>query len=387
MNNIRLAVGIPTFQEADTVGNVTRQVDMGLARMSDPADCVIINIDSDSPDKTAEVFLNVSTRCRKESLIITEQPRGKGRNLLRFFERCVEQEITALAVVDGDLRSITPDWIEALLTPVLRGDAEYVTPLYLRHRFDGSMTNNFVYPLMYGYFGTCLRQPVGGEFAFSADLIKHILRQPLEEVVLGYGIDIFLSMHAVGGGFRVAQANLGRKLHNPSFPKWNLIQPQAITAAIATARLYPIRVLGDDLENVFDSVNDSREYRFYDETQALLANSRARARELMPVYRSWLGEKATMLSAPFENGENGGTTLSANIWTDLFAACVARAVWIEPHVPARSFADHLLPALYIRTITNWNETWNRPIEEFNAEINLQARLLREKLLANARKLG
>src|SRR5215475_7328156 len=175
MSNIRLAVGIPTFQEADSIENVTRQVDLGLACLADPANCVIINVDSDSPDKTAEVFLNTPTRCRKESLIITKQPRGKGRNVLRFFERCVELGVSAIAIVDGDLRSISPEWIEALLTPVLRGEAEYVTPLYLRHRFDGSMTNNFAYPLMYGYFGTCLRQPVGGEFALSADLVKHIL--------------------------------------------------------------------------------------------------------------------------------------------------------------------------------------------------------------------
>jgi hypothetical protein len=107
----------------------------------------------------------------------------------------------------------------------------------------------------------------------------------------------------------------------------------------------------------------------------------------MPVYRSWLGDEASRLSASFENGENGGTTLSANSWTDLLAACVARAVWIEPQIPARFFADHLIHALYIRTITHWNATWKHPIEEFNDEINLQARLLREKLLSYARTLG
>src|SRR5262249_47950283 len=125
-----------------------------------------------------------------------------------FFERCVERRVTALAIVDGDLRSITPDWIEALLTPVLRGEADYVTPLYLRHRFDGSVTNHFAYPMMLGYFGAGLRQPIGGEFAFSAALIEHILGQPLEEAILGYGIDIFLSMRAVGAGFKFTQAQL-----------------------------------------------------------------------------------------------------------------------------------------------------------------------------------
>src|SRR5262249_28728748 len=148
MKNARLAVGIPTHLEADSIGNVTRQVDEGLARLLNPSDCLIINVDSDSPDRTSEVFLSTPTLCRKESFVLSEQPRGKGRNALRFFERSAELRVAALAIVDGDLRSITPDWIEALLGPVLRGEADYVTPLYLRHRFDGSTTNHFAYPMI-----------------------------------------------------------------------------------------------------------------------------------------------------------------------------------------------------------------------------------------------
>ncbi|MGE0129559.1 MAG: glycosyltransferase family 2 protein [Blastocatellales bacterium] len=391
MRSIRAAVGIPTFQESDSIENVVKQVDAGLARLFDPADCVIVNVDSDSPDRTSEIFLNTPTLCGKESIVITEQPRGKGRNVLRFFERCAELPVAALAIVDGDLRSITPEWIEALLTPVLQGEADYVTPLYLRHRFDGSMTNHFAYPMMSGYFGSGLRQPVGGEFAFSAALIERILKQPVEEAILGYGIDIFLSMHAVGGGFKLAQARLGRKLHKPSFPKWNLIQPQAVAGAIATMRLYPIRVAGHDFQSAPDSIDDWPEYRFYDESQALLAEARARARDLTPVYRSWLGEKPGEKPGEklgedlFSAFEEGGPALSAEAWTDLLAACVAHSVWIDPRATARSVADHLMPALFIRIITSWNETWKRPIEEFNAEINLQAKLLREKLLARARE--
>ncbi len=385
MNNARLAVGIPTHQESDSIGNVARQVDEGLARLCDPADCLIINVDSDSPDRTSEVFLNTPTLCRKESFVISEQPRGKGRNVLRFFERCVDLRVAALAIVDGDLRSITPDWIEALLGPILRGEADYVSPLYLRHRFDGSTTNHFAYPMMCGYFGAGLRQPIGGEFAFSAALIEHILRQPVEETTLGYGIDIFLTMHAVGGGFRLTQTKLGRKLHKPSFPKWKVLHQQAITTAIATARSYSICGAGHDFEDFPDSVEDSREYRFYDEIQAILAENRARAREMAPVYRSWLGENGGgKIDELFSSFEEDGAALSAEAWTDLLAACITRAVWIAPNIPASHFADHLKPLLYIRKITCWNETWGRPITEFNGEINRQARLLREKLLASAR---
>ncbi|HKQ78888.1 MAG TPA: glycosyltransferase [Blastocatellia bacterium] len=380
MRKARVAVGIPTHQEADSIENVVRQVDRGLAALFDPAECVIVNVDSDSPDETSEIFLGVSTVCRKESFVINEQPRGKGRNVLRFFDRCVELNVSALAIVDGDLTSITPDWIEALLKPVLQGGADYVTPFYWRHRFDGALTNHFAYPMMRAYFGAGLRQPIGGEFAFSPSLVNYLLRQPLDEAVFGYGIDIFLSMSAVGGGFKFAQAPLGRKLHKPSLQKRYLIQSQGIAAALATARLYRIEYGAPELNDMTDSAEDLQNYLSYDEHQAMLAVARAEARKLKTIYHSWLDGKSEEL---FRAVEDGGAALSAEAWTDLLAACVSRAVWIEPRTPVRRFADVLWPALFIRTITYWNETWKRPIEEFNAEINHQAQLFREKLLERA----
>jgi hypothetical protein len=384
MGITRLAVGIPTHQEADSIENVVKQVDQGLARLSDPADCIIVNVDSNSPDGTSEIFLRTPTRCRKESFVTTERPRGKGRNVLRFFERCIERQVAALAIVDGDLLSITPDWIEALLGPVLRREADYVTPLYFRHRFDGPMTNHFAYPIMCGYFGIGLRQPIGGEFGFSSGLVNYILRQPFGEVILGYGIDIFLSMSAVGGDFKLTQTMLGRKLHKPSLPKMHLIHEQSIAATIATMRLYPIHATDRHVESAPDSIDDLPTYGLYDESQTLLIEARAQARELKPVYRFWLGGESLALFAALEDG---GTTLSAEAWTDLLAACIARAVWIEPQIPAHIISEALVPALFVRTVTCWNETWRRPISEFNAEVNLQARLLREKLLRRHQEVG
>jgi hypothetical protein len=379
----RLAVGIPTFQEADSIENVVRQVDEGLLRLCAPSDCVIVNVDSDSLDRTSEVFLNTPTRCRKESFVISAQPRGKGRNVLRFFEYCAEQSISALAIVDGDLRSITPDWIEALLTPVLRGEADYVAPLYQRHRFDGSLTNHFAYPLLNAYFGRAPRQPVGGEFAFSASFLDYLLRQPLADAMLGYGIDIFLTTNALGGGFKLAQARLARKLHKLSLPKWHLIQPQAIAAALGTLRQYQFQPANhgpENLPDLPDSIDDLSHYPLYDEVQALLTQARARARELKPVYLSWLAWLGAEPEALFAAFADNGTALSAETWAELVTGGSARAIWDEPQTPAQTFADYLAPVLLIRTITSWNATWQRPIKEFNAEISYQAQLFRIGLL-------
>ena len=78
----------------------------------------------------------------------------------------------ALVVVDSDLRSITPEWIELLAGPILKGGFDYVTPLYARHKYDGTITNTVTYPLTRALYGRRIRQPIGGDFGVSGDLVQ-----------------------------------------------------------------------------------------------------------------------------------------------------------------------------------------------------------------------
>jgi hypothetical protein len=86
-------------------------------------------------------------------------------------------------------------------------------------------------------------------------------------------------------------------------------------------------------ESVADFVDDLPKFRarpgvrrFYDESQAMLAEARSKARELKPLYHSWLGGDREGLFAVFE--ENGAAR-SAEAWAELASACLARAVWAE----------------------------------------------------------
>jgi hypothetical protein len=121
--------------------------------------------------------------------------------------------------VDSDLRSITPEWVELLLGPILEHDFDYVAPLYLRHKYDGTITNSIVYPLTRSLYGREVRQPIGGEFGFSGRLASHYLARPVwESDVARFGIDIWMTTTALADGFRVCQSFLGAKIHDPKDP-------------------------------------------------------------------------------------------------------------------------------------------------------------------------
>jgi hypothetical protein len=125
----------------------------------------------------------------------------------------------ACAVVDSDLRSITPEWIDLLLRPVLIAGFDFVAPYYHRHKYDGTITNSIVYPLTRALYGLRVRQPIGGEFGVSARLLKRYLeRDDWETDVARYGIDIWMTTIAIAEGYRVCQSFLGAKLHDAKDP-------------------------------------------------------------------------------------------------------------------------------------------------------------------------
>jgi hypothetical protein len=213
-----IVVGIPSFRNAATIGHVTEAAAKGLRRNFPNMRAVIVNADGGSEDGTRD-----RVRASADGMpIVTGRYQGrsgKGSAFRAIFEAVALLGARACAVVDSDLRSITPEWIERLAGPVIRGEADYVTPLYARHKHDGTITNTIAYPLTRALYGARVRQPIGGEFGFGADLARIYLDEPVwDSDVAKFGIDIFMTTTALARGVRVAQAFLGAKIHDPKDP-------------------------------------------------------------------------------------------------------------------------------------------------------------------------
>jgi glycosyltransferase involved in cell wall biosynthesis len=144
---------------------------------------------------------------------------GKGSAFKNIFEIASALNAKACAVVDSDLRSITPEWVELLIKPVIEGNFDYVAPLYHRHKYDGTITNSIIYPLTRSLYGKSVRQPIGGDFGFSGKLAEFYLTKDVWETdVAKYGIDIWMTTTAIANNFRVCQSFLGAKIHDPKDP-------------------------------------------------------------------------------------------------------------------------------------------------------------------------
>lgn len=213
-----IVIGIPSYNEADTIANVVKQIDKGLQKYFKGKSAVIINSDNDSPDNTRDVFLNTETVFPKIYISTPTGVKGKGNNLKNLFLEIKRLDAKAGATVDADLKSITPEWIKCLISPILNG-YDYLTPVYRRNKNGASITNRICYPLVYGLFGYDIPQPIGGDMAFSRKTVNYWLAQKWSLETKGYGIDIFMTLNAIKSGAKLGQVNLGSKIHKPSTPK------------------------------------------------------------------------------------------------------------------------------------------------------------------------
>src|SRR5665647_1745489 len=122
-----IVIGIPSYNNARTIGHVVRAVYAGLAKYFPQLTAVVINSDGGSTDNTRDAVL--SARVEDSHLILFSTPLlaahrlsfpyhgvpGKGSAFRLVFQMAKQLDAKACAVVDSDLRSITPEWFALLI--------------------------------------------------------------------------------------------------------------------------------------------------------------------------------------------------------------------------------------------------------------------------------
>jgi glycosyltransferase involved in cell wall biosynthesis len=226
-----IVVGIPSYNNARTIAHVVRAAQAGLAKYFPQFSAAIVNSDGGSSDGTQDAVLSATVDLSRLMMVSTpltgihrlsfpyHGTPGKGSAFRLVFNMAHSLHAKACVVVDSDLRSITPEWIDLLVRPILHSEFDFVAPYYHRHKYDGTITNSIVYPLTRALYGRRIRQPIGGDFGISARLIERYLsRRDWEADIARYGIDIWMTTIAVAENYRTCQSFLGAKLHDAKDP-------------------------------------------------------------------------------------------------------------------------------------------------------------------------
>jgi glycosyltransferase involved in cell wall biosynthesis len=378
-----IVVGIPSYNNAPTIAHVVRAVSAGLSKYYPDRPSIIVNSDGGSSDGTPELVLGADTG-EHPTLLLRHRSQplhrlttgylgvpGKGSALRTIFTVATRVGARACAVVDSDLRSINPGWVELLLEPILGVGMDFVAPLYSRHKYDGTITNSIVYPLTRALYGRRIRQPIGGDFGFSGGLAAHYLQGGAwESDVARYGIDIWMTTGAVASGFKVAQAYLGAKIHDTK-------DPGADLTAMFTQVVGTVFSLAGEYREAWTAIRGSQDvptfgFRYTVGVEPVTVNVermvtmfRQGASDLAPVWRQVLAEDTcAALAASADPGR--AHAFPAELWVR--AVYEAAASYQRGALPRQHILRAMIPLYLGRTAAFVADTAVAGPEEVESEI-------------------
>ncbi len=226
-----IVLGILSYNNADTIGRVTSNVQVGMAACFPNLRAVMVNADGGSRDGTQETalasvvnkddFVQVAFPVYPAQKISPQQfgiP-GKANGVQAILGIACDLNAAACAIIDSTASVASPETVEAFVKPVIERDIDFVSPLYLRHKYDAAILNGIVYPLTRALYGKRIHQPIGGDYALSSRLMKHLAPQVRPDGdTTSSGADAWIIGQALCGGFRCAEASLGLRVLSPHEP-------------------------------------------------------------------------------------------------------------------------------------------------------------------------
>jgi glucosylglycerate synthase len=376
-----ILVGIPSFNNVLTASYVLSQVVKGLDTYFPNFRSVIFVSDGNSKDETLTSVKKINLPSEVKLIpALYMGISGKGRAVRAIFEAASHLQVKSVALVDSDLRSITPEWMQLLITPTMTGTG-FVAPYYNRRKYDGTITNFLCYPVTTSLFGKDIRQPIGGDFGFSIELVEDILGSSLWELedVCRFGIDIFETYTALSKGYKVKQALLGVKNHDAKDPSSQLASMfrQVMNTMFTCIEQYESVWKGVEGVSKTEMFGEAK----YDESPESIPVSLSKTIEAFQsnydqyrdIYKTVVEQKIQNKFEQIKQIETSNVEFSSEIWAKTVYSFIA-----EFHKNPEYGKDKLIDALRVlwigRVAVFLKETWEQSREEAEIKITEEAKV-------------
>jgi len=228
VGEVDILVGLPTHNNAGTIEPVIRAIQAGILKCFPRERTVIINADGGSRDGTTELVTRASiddmwnaskVYALRTLHSISTQYAGTpepGLALRTIFAAADLLRARACVVLSPESTTIETDWLQRLVRPVYDDNFDLVSPIYRRQKFEGVLMRNLLYPMTRAIYGCRVREPYASEFAISGRLATDFLNREIWNDELGRdGAEIFLTVAAITGQYRICQTFLGTKVQPP----------------------------------------------------------------------------------------------------------------------------------------------------------------------------
>ncbi len=365
-----------------TASYVISQVTKGLDTYFPHLRSVVFVSDGNSKDDTLNSVKKIDLPSEVKLIpAIYIGTSGKGSAVRAIFEAARYLKVKSVALVDSDLRSITPDWMDMLIPPTLNG-TDFVAPYYNRRKYDGTITNFLCYPVMRSLFGKDIRQPIGGDFGLSIGLVEKLLDSALwdkDADVCRFGIDIFETCTAIANGFNIKQALLGVKNHDAKDPSSQLASMfrQVMSTMFACIEyyepvwknIYGVTKTGFVGEANYSEIPETVEVSF----KATIDTYNANYNSFIDVYQAILDGNIINNFEALKQLETKPVVFSSEVWAKTVYSFIAAYHKTPPYGRAR-LVDALRVLWIGRVAAFLKDTWTQTRVESEAKIVAEAKV-------------
>ena len=347
-----LAIGLLTIGAGSTVPAAAKIVQEGVFAHLGGLTAAIVHVDGTMPDELVgrvEVMaegIHLHHLRPAGALSTGDGLTGWSEAVRTFLGLSRRLQTRAVAVLNPALASMSPEWIRGLLQPVLKDGSAFVLPIYERARYEGTLTQLFVAPLVRALFGHQFWHPMADEFGCSGEAAEFLLAQDIWTTdIARQGLEFWLPVAVSGGALSVSQSVLGPRVLDPA----GLQPPLGSTVGRVAGTLFSIAerheagwldVRGSEPVAVFGAPPAPAKQVAVVDTERMLEGFRQGVRDLLPVWERILSPESLgdvlVLSEHATSDFRFADRLWARIVYDFLLAYRARVMY-RSHI-ARSLA-------------------------------------------------
>ncbi len=231
VGEVDLLVGIHSQSHSDPIDHVVHAIARSVQQHFIRQRVVIVNVDGEAKDDDGVATTSLddpaednsplpglsSLRTIRQVTASFPIPPSRGIFFRTILASAELLRARACAVIPASASSLTPDRIANLLRPVYQEKFDFVAPLYTRHKYEGLLARNLLYPMSRAVFGRRIRELYSDEFGFSGRLASSCLNQNAwHEEAFGLRPEAWMAVSAITSEFRCCQAFLGQKSQPPA---------------------------------------------------------------------------------------------------------------------------------------------------------------------------
>lgn len=221
VGQVDVLVGVPTFNNAATVGKLVTALHVGLARHFPRERTALVNPDGGSDDGTVDAVRNApmadeelrasaTLRTTHRASAVYPGLPGRAAGVRAVLAAADLLQARVVLLVDPDVTTLTPEWVGALARPAWKDEAEVVLPVHARHRFEGPLLAQLVRPLLGAAYGRRMGSNLAGAFACSGRFAARVaVNGPWDAEPSRAALDVWLVATALAEELRMAEVHLG----------------------------------------------------------------------------------------------------------------------------------------------------------------------------------